>query len=77
MISIDIVDILGRKLETMAEKMKPAGNHQMIWNANGQSSSIYFFRIKAGEFSQSRKMSLGRQPKKAISDWGPAFRVPA
>jgi hypothetical protein len=36
----------------------PAGNHQAIWDASGQASGIYFYRIKAGEYSDRRKMVL-------------------
>jgi len=55
-ITIDIFDILGRKIETLAEGVKPAGNYQTIWNASGQASGIYFYQIKAGEYSKTNKM---------------------
>ena len=57
-VSIDIFDILGRKIETLAEGIMPAGNHQAIWNASAQSSGIYFYRIKAGESVETKKMVL-------------------
>lgn len=57
-VTIDTYDLLGRKVETLVNKHQPAGYHQVIWNADDVSSGIYFYRITAGEFSQSRKMIL-------------------
>ncbi len=57
-VSIDIYDILGRKIETLAEGMKPAGNHQAIWDAGDQASGMYFYRIKAGNKIETKKMML-------------------
>jgi hypothetical protein len=51
-------NILGRKIETLAEGMMPAGEHQAIWDAIGQSSGIYFYRIKAGDKIETKKMVL-------------------
>jgi hypothetical protein len=58
LVTIDIFDILGRKVETIVEGMKPAGNNQAIWDARWQTSGIYFYRIKAGEKVETRKMVL-------------------
>ncbi len=58
LVSIYIFDILGRKLETLAEGAMPEGEHQAIWNANGQTSGIYLCRIKAGDLTETKKMVL-------------------
>lgn len=55
MVLIDIYDILGRRIGTIAGGMKPAGEHGATCDANGQSSGI-FFRIQAGDFAETRKM---------------------
>jgi hypothetical protein len=55
---IDIFDILGRKIETLAEGIKPVGIYQAIWDASKQSSGIYFYRIKADDKIETRKMVL-------------------
>jgi hypothetical protein len=59
-VSIEIYDILGRKLQTLVDDKQPAGYHQAVWNANSRSSGIYFYRIQAGEHSETRKMLLIR-----------------
>ena len=57
-VSIDIIDILGQKIATIAEGTVPAGEHQATWNAGDQSSGIYFYRIKAGDKIETKKMVL-------------------
>jgi hypothetical protein len=57
-VTIDIYDIQGRKVKTFDEGMRSAGEHQVVWDANGQASGTYFCRIKAGDFTESRKMLL-------------------
>jgi len=57
-VTIDVFDILGRKIQTLAEGIKPAGKHQTIWVASDQSSGIYFYRIKANGNADTKKMIL-------------------
>jgi hypothetical protein len=58
LVTIDIYDLLGRKLETLFDGKKDAGSYSIIWDASERSSGIYFCRIKAGEISINRKMAL-------------------
>ncbi|MEE8418233.1 MAG: T9SS type A sorting domain-containing protein, partial [candidate division Zixibacteria bacterium] len=55
---IEIYDILGRKVETLVNEKQPVGYHQEIWDATVRSSGIYFYRIQAGDHSETRKMVL-------------------
>ncbi|MCD6162732.1 MAG: T9SS type A sorting domain-containing protein [candidate division Zixibacteria bacterium] len=57
-VNIDIYDILGRQVETLVNKQQPAGYHQAIWNANSKPSGMYFYKLKAGEFTETKKMLL-------------------
>ncbi len=57
-VSIDIFDILGRKVERLIEGMKPAGYNQAVWDASDQASGMYFYRIKAGDKVETKKMML-------------------
>jgi len=34
------------------------GAHQLTWNANGHGSGTYFYKIKAGSFQKTRRMTL-------------------
>ena len=60
---LEVIDLLGRKVRTLVEDRLPAGSHEVIWDGTDHegrqvASGIYFYRIHAGEFSQSRKMVL-------------------
>lgn len=57
-VSIDIYDLLGRKVETIVNEHKQSGYHQITWNSNNVSSGIYFYKIHAGEFVETKKMLL-------------------
>ena len=58
MVSIDIFDILGCRIRTIDEGLKPAGNYQAVWDASNQASGIYFYRFKAGEYIEMKKIVL-------------------
>jgi len=57
-VEISIYDIAGRKLETLVNTVQSPGEHSVTWNADGYSSGTYFYSIKAGEQSETRKMTL-------------------
>jgi hypothetical protein len=57
-ITIEIYDILGRKVETLVQGEQQSGFHQIIWNAEDASSGMYFYRINAGEYTEAKKMLL-------------------
>lgn len=57
-VSIDIFDILGRKMLTLLSGRQSAGSHRVVWNAADVPSGIYFYKIHAGELAQTRKMLL-------------------
>ena len=57
-IAIDIYDILGRKVSRLFEGIQPAGSHSVIWRADGFSSGLYFYKLQAGDYIESKKMLL-------------------
>ncbi len=48
-VSLDIYDILGRKVVRLFEGTSSPGEHSIRWDASGMSSGIYFFRLTAGQ----------------------------
>ena len=58
--NIEIFSIDGENIKTLLNKSMPAGNHQLEWDATGFASGIYYYRIKAGEFQDVKKMILLR-----------------
>jgi hypothetical protein len=57
-VKIEIFDILGRKVETLVQGEQQAGYHQIVWDASDHSSGMYFYKIQAGEYSDTKKMVL-------------------
>ena len=57
-VRINIFDILGRKIETLSEGFQSIGSHRLIWNGDSRPSGIYFYRIQAGNFVETKKMLL-------------------
>jgi subtilisin family serine protease len=57
-VTIDIFNLLGQKVVTVAARDMQAGTHKIPWTANHISSGIYFCRVHAGSFSDTKKILL-------------------
>ena len=62
-IHLEIFDILGRQVITLADKPMEAGYHEIIWDSRNRlggevSSGVYFYRLQAGEFDSIKKMLI-------------------
>ncbi len=57
-VTISIYNLLGRRIETLMQGEQPAGYHQITWDASDHSSGMYFYRIQAGDYAETRKMVL-------------------
>ena len=62
-ISLDIYNIRGQKVRTLLNETKQAGKHTVVWNGkddNGKNvaSGVFFYRMKSGKFSSTKKMIL-------------------
>ncbi|MDZ7375881.1 MAG: T9SS type A sorting domain-containing protein, partial [candidate division KSB1 bacterium] len=64
-VELSIYNVLGQKIKTLVDEVKPAGNYQVSWDGTNQlgqlvSSGIYFYSLKSGEFIKTNKMVLLR-----------------
>lgn len=59
-VQIKIIDILGNEITTLVKEQKSAGTYDVTWNAENLPSGIYFYRLQAGSFVDTRKMILLR-----------------
>jgi hypothetical protein len=57
-VSIVVFDILGQKVATIAGREFDAGYHTLSWNCQSCAAGIYFLRMRAEEFVQTRKMLI-------------------
>jgi len=57
-VKLTLFDALGRQVQEIANKEFSSGNHSINFNAANLTSGVYFYRIEAGSFVQSKKMIL-------------------
>ncbi|MCX8106134.1 MAG: T9SS type A sorting domain-containing protein, partial [Ignavibacterium album] len=59
--TIKLYDLLGREIETIVDGYYEAGYYSTLFIVNSSlSSGVYFYRLQAGNFFQTRKMILLR-----------------
>lgn len=58
-VRISVVDMLGRQVATLVSGgIKPAGYNTVQFDAGGLSSGTYLVRMEAGDFVQTRQITL-------------------
>ncbi len=58
LVSLKVYDMLGREVATLANEQMSAGNYALSFNAAGLASGTYIYRLQAGSFVATKKMSL-------------------
>jgi len=59
-VTLSVYDVLGRKVATLLNEEKSAGTYTVQWDASSVSSGVYFYRLKAGDFVQTKRMMVVR-----------------
>jgi subtilisin family serine protease len=59
-VTMEIFDVQGRSVDVIVNERRQAGHHWATWNAASLPSGVYFCRMKAGDFKDTRKMVLMR-----------------
>jgi hypothetical protein len=62
-VTINVYDASGRLVRTLVNGVKEVGSHNITWNGTDNnnspvSSGVYFYRLTAGKFSETKKMVL-------------------
>jgi len=57
-VELRIYDVLGREAALLVNEFRQAGNYTVDFNASAFSSGVYFYTIKSGNFTDTRKMVL-------------------
>jgi alpha-amylase len=57
-VKLEIFDVLGRKVATLVERKQEPGVYSVSFNASSLASGVYFYRLQAAGFVQTRKMML-------------------
>jgi hypothetical protein len=59
-VSLRVYDLLGREVATLVNEQLGTGNYERTFNAEGLTSGVYFYRLQAGGFVQTKKLLLLR-----------------
>lgn len=54
--TIKIYDVTGKVIVTLVNEIKTAGKHQVEFKASSLASGVYFYKIEAGNFTETKKM---------------------
>ena len=57
-VNLSIYDILGARVKELKNEVLKPGYYEVEFNASDLASGVYFYRIKAGDFIQTKKMIL-------------------
>ncbi len=62
-VTLEIFNVNGQKIRTMVNETQSAGSHSVVWNGTDDhgmkvASGIYMYRLTAGEFTDTKKMTL-------------------
>jgi len=57
-VTLKIYDMLGREVTTIVSEEMSAGSYSRQWNATDIPSGVYFYRLQAGNFNQTKKLIL-------------------
>jgi len=57
-VTLKVYDVLGNEITTLVSDEKSAGYYEVEFNASSLSSGIYFYRLQAGNYAETKKMIL-------------------
>jgi thermitase len=57
-VRLEVFDVVGRRVATLVEGVHEAGEYQVMFDGSRLSSGVYIYRFQAGDFVQSRKLTL-------------------
>ncbi len=59
-VKLIVYDILGRRVAVLVDDVMGAGEHIVRFNGTGLASGVYFYRMQAGSFVETKKFILAR-----------------
>lgn len=57
-VKVKIFSLTGQEIETIFNDNLSTGNYELLWNGAKYSSGIYYYQLQAGNFIQTRRMTL-------------------
>lgn len=57
-VELSVYNMIGQRVATLVNEQLQSGRHEVVFDASGLSSGIYFYRLNAGSTQLTRKMTL-------------------
>lgn len=57
-VSLKIYNVLGNEVKTLINENRSPGNYEVEFDGSDLPSGIYFYKLEAGEFSETKRMIL-------------------
>lgn len=58
LVALKMYNLLGQEVATLVNEVKQPGEYIVTWDARGLASGMYFYRLRAGSFVETKKMLL-------------------
>ena len=58
--NLTVYDVLGRELSRLVNERMDAGYHDVKFDGSALASGVYFYRLQAGSYVQTKKLMLLR-----------------
>jgi len=59
-VTIRIYDVLGSEVAALVNEEEPVGTYELNWNAANLPSGVYFYQVRASNYTETKKMLLLR-----------------
>ncbi len=56
--SLKVYDLLGREVATLVNEQLQPGTYEVDWDGSGFASGVYYYKLSAGDYTETRKMVL-------------------
>jgi len=57
-VSLKVYDALGKEVKTLINESRSAGNYKVEFDGSDLPSGIYFYKLEAGDFTETKRMTL-------------------
>jgi len=57
-VKVEVYNIIGERVATLVNEKQQAGYRSVTWEASDASSGVYFYKLRAGDYSETKRMML-------------------
>jgi hypothetical protein len=59
-VTLIVYDAAGREVAVLVDEQQHAGEHEVVFNGEGIASGVYYYSLRAGSYTETRKLVLVR-----------------